>query len=336
MHDLLKAHDSNLIELRTPDGVVRIAPGLQGRIFCELAGEPVHRLDAALLANPSHDSFNNFGGNSLWPAPEGGPLAFNYHPMTQAWWVPPGIARECPEVLRANGCLADLTKRIRLLNRKGVELPVVWRRMVHLVHAPCPGKLRAVAYRTEDSLAPEGDFSPEEVLLAPWSLEQFPGGEGVIAFATAQRPGEALNSDFYASPPKPWFGKGFLALPLGGKEKFQIGIRCASGPGLLGALDRRRGLLVLRETPLQTTGRYFNIADNEQPRGPWSAADLYSVFNGGADNFYELETIAPLQEREGRVATSMLISRTTIYKGAVDTLEHLLLSHWSINLEQCK
>lgn len=100
-----------------------------------------------------------------------------------------------------------------------------------------------------------------------------------------------------------------------------------------GSISGLRWMLRKTKTPLQTTGRYFNIADNEQPRGPWSAADLYRVFNDGTEKFYELETIAPLQVREGRGTTSTLLTRTTIYKGAVDTLEHLLPTRWSINLE---
>ena len=58
------------------DGEVLLSAALQGRIFAALQGELLHRLDAPLAEHPS-ESFNNLGGNSLWPAPEGGPFAFN-------------------------------------------------------------------------------------------------------------------------------------------------------------------------------------------------------------------------------------------------------------------
>ena len=41
------------------DGTVAMAHALQGRIFCELDGEIVHRYDAALASAPAPDAFNN-------------------------------------------------------------------------------------------------------------------------------------------------------------------------------------------------------------------------------------------------------------------------------------
>ena len=54
------------------------APDLGARVFCELDGVCVHRLDMDAVRNPG-EAFNNYGGNNFWPAPEGGVFGFNYH-----------------------------------------------------------------------------------------------------------------------------------------------------------------------------------------------------------------------------------------------------------------
>ena len=71
-------------------------------------------------------------------------------------------------------------------------------------------------------------------------------------------------------------------------------------------------------------GTYFNIADNDHPGGPYSAGDLYSVFNGGALNFFELETIGAMRVVGQCVAASTLVSGTTILKGRMEELQRYL------------
>lgn len=70
--DVLRQYDSELISLEVGNAKVLVSPGLQGRVFCAINGKLIHRLDQEKLANPLPNAFNNLGGNSLWPAPEGG------------------------------------------------------------------------------------------------------------------------------------------------------------------------------------------------------------------------------------------------------------------------
>ena len=115
-------------------------------------------------------------------------------------------------------------------------------------------------------------------------------------------------------------------LALGGKERFQVGIAYHSQPKLIGAYDPRRNLLIIRRiSKITDNGLYFDIADNDQPRGAFSAADSYSIFNGGEMGFFELETIAPLHcDAAGRGTHSTLCTETLICKGAPDRLGHCL------------
>ncbi|MBI2437816.1 MAG: hypothetical protein HYV36_03260 [Lentisphaerae bacterium] len=318
---MLKKYDPDLVTLADAQGAVMIAPGLQGRIFCRLGGDLIHRLDVARLDHPASDEFNNLGGHSLWPAPEGGAYAFNYPPGSDTWRVQDGIANAPAKVVAADSRWAVVEKQIQLTNRKGFNVKLLFRRRVHLLPmSETAWPFASIRYRTEDTLSPLEDYRWRDILVAPWSLEQFPGGDGVTAFAKVARSDDAINFDFYGMPEQPFvYGPGVVIMPLGGKAKFQIGVKVSSRPALIGAFDRRRSLLIVR-TAEQQDGRYFNIADNAQPNGPWSAADLYSIFNGGEMAFFELETIAPLKTRKEWVCASTLCSTTEIRRGAPDEL----------------
>ena len=335
MLELLRKHDTGLAELENGAGSVLVCPNLQGRIFCQIQNELIHRLDATALAAPSPTEFNNLGGNSLWPAPAGGIFAFNYLPGSDAWVVQKGIGETPAKIVHRDGHSVVLEKQIDLTNRKGVHVETFYRRAVSVSSAGTPhyAGLAGLTYRTEDTFEPIGSYSAAEVLLAPWSLEQFPGGEGVTAFCKVLGPKTAINFDFYGLPEgRISYGDGFFTFALGGEPRHQIGVRMASSPRLIGALDSKRSLLILRRTAPQT-GVYFNIADNDQASGPYSAADLYSVFNGGALNFFELETIGAMQVVDDYVAMSTLVSETTILKGSMDVLNNLLAEQHNIRID---
>jgi len=324
MLDPLRRHDPNLVELEAPSGGVIVAPGIQGRIFCHLGGKLVHRLDVALLDNPSPTDFNNFGGNSLWPAPEGGPFAFNYPPDGGDWRVQPAINSQNLAITARTPRSVTIEKDVSLVNRKGITLSLKYRRRVTLLD-PDPlvqgYSVHVIRYRSEDTFIPQGRYPESDVLIAPWSLEQFPGAEGIVAFAKVRDPETSINADFYGSPmDRIGFGPEHFTFRLGGQDRTQIGIRVANEPSLIGAWDRARGLLITRHARKQP-GVYFNMADNDQPQGPYSAADLYSIFNGGALDFFELETIGAMQTEDGIVAPSTLTSETVILAGPDAELE---------------
>lgn len=331
----LKKYDPRLVELSTPDGGVLVSPGLQGRIFCHVKGELVHRLDASLLANPVPSVFNNLGGNSLWPAPEGGQYAFNYLPGSDEWLVQAGIADVNPEVTHQDAGRAVTVKTVSLSNRQGNVVEVTITRSVASIDVSeelADFALNAVAYESKDRFDPQGRYLPEDVLLAPWSLEQFPNAKSSIAFAIVENPAVAINFDFYDDP-KQWifYGSDCFAFVLGNGTRQQIGIKASHRPTLIGALDRARSLLVLRTTPVRTE-TYFNIADNHQKDGPYSAADCYSIFNTGELDFYELETIAPLQTRDGILTSNTLLSQTVILQGSLEELNRYLSARKGIDL----
>jgi len=332
---MLRKHDPRLVELQSGDGGVLVSPGLKGRVFCHIGGELVHRLDVERLEHPLPTEFNNLGGNSLWPAPEGGAYAFNYPPGSNEWRVPAGVDQADWNVTSQSASTVSLEKEVVLTNRKGVDVRVKFQRNLASVQ---PDELidgftlDAAAYSCVDVLVPQGEYRQDDVLIAPWSLEQFPGAEGITAFGKVDNAADAINADFYGDPKERLsFDSHSFFFTLGGEERHQIGVKAAHRPEMIGALDPGRFLLVLRRTPMQE-GVYFNMADNDQPGGPFSAADMYSIFNGGALNFFELETVAPMQVKDGLVAASRLVSETLLLKGSVNELRRYLAEREGIVL----
>ena len=90
MPDKLRKIDPGVLELACKNGTIFVSNKLQGRIFAEINGTFVHNFLEDLAANPDPVNFNNIGGNSLWPAPEGGDFAYNY-PDHGDWQVQSGI-----------------------------------------------------------------------------------------------------------------------------------------------------------------------------------------------------------------------------------------------------
>jgi len=278
----------------------------------------IHRLDDVALRNPSPAGYDNLGGNSLWPAPEGGTFAFNYLPGSERWTVQDGISKSIPRVFHEGNACAIVEKPITLTNRRAQTIDLNYRRIVRVTgHSDNLSgyDLALMSYQTEDTFEPNGNYSPQDVLLAPWSLEQFPGADGIVAFGKVMKPEDAINCDFYGHPgDRITWRQDCFSFRLGGKPRHQIGLKAKSEPQLIGALDAARSLLFLRKTQRQE-GVYFNIADNDQSQGPFSAADMYSIFNGGELGFFELETIGTMREASGRLCASTLPSQTVIIKG---------------------
>ena len=326
------------ISFESDSGKVILDGALQGRVLAELDGETIHRFDRELAARPSPTEFNNIGGNSLWPAPEGGAFAFNY--LEKEWLVQPGVNTAISaERTLANGALY-CERLVPLANRRGARFEVAFRRKV----APLPladllrgTGVSGVGYREEDELAFTEPQSPDSAIIGAWSLEQFPKTPKATAFGRAGS-GDAraaVNSDYYADPfPVMTFNGADFTFRLGGNERIQIGLSDSRKCEFIGALVPERDLLILRRTPHQEDGRYFNIADNEQPGGVWSASDQYSIFNGADMGFFELETIAPAKFANGMVTGSELVSETMIFRGPEEALCKMLEEHFGFVFNQ--
>lgn len=304
-----------VIDLEKGGARVVACPDMGARVFVELEGRTPHRIDLEAVARPVQP-FNNFGGMNLWPAPEGGAFGFNYE--GDRWYVQPAINVEPFTARDRTAGSVLLEKRTVLGNRKGTRLEVAMARRVGFAPPAaclegCP-IAASVAVETRDEFTVTNRVAPDQALLAAWNLEQFAATGETVAFVRVANPRESVNWDFYEPHPKAlvsWRPHGFT-FRADGRHKGQIGIRKAARPDGIGFYDLSRRWVCLKENLTPQEGTYFNIADNDQPSGPWAAADTYSIFNSDADMAaFELETIGPLLLEQGHLARAPLVSRTT-------------------------
>ncbi len=292
-----------------------VCPAIGGRVFAEVRGETMHRVDPDLVANPL-ETFNNYGGNTFWPAPEGGRFAFNYEGVR--WRVQEAINLQPFEVVHGDTASVVLGKNVELVNRAGEIIEAAMTREVRLSQPQ--GLLTGrnlkgfVSYTTVDSFDVINQVSLENALIAAWTLEQFDASDETISFCAVVNAREAINFDFYEHPHHriTYFAKGF-SYRTDGQSVGQIGIAKAANSSFIGFYDLSRGVLCIRENLSIDDGLYFNIADNHQPNGPYSAADVYSIYNSGPEvRALELETVGSATTENGLLRGSKLISRTGI------------------------
>jgi hypothetical protein len=310
-----------LVELKSKNGFlyqgdnVRVffAPDLGARVFCELNGLALHRIDMENIRRPNKP-FNNYGGNSFWPAPEGGEVGFNY--KGDEWYVQSAINNEPFELKSKGETSAEVCKQTVLVNRQGIKVKVMMERKF-TIETPVKelSELKptsAFAYTVDDHISVLDNIKINQALIACWTLEQFDAG-GRISFVKVQKPQEAINFDYYDDPREKitYQTRGFF-YNTDSRLRGQIGIKKDAGADFIGFYDLERKLICIRQIVASSNGLYFNIADNEQPRGRFSAADNYSIFNGDESfDFFELETFGCAEVQDDCLQGSRLSSKTS-------------------------
>lgn len=331
----LEKNDPQLIHIPCGSGNILVSNTLQGRIMAEIKGELIHRFEADLAENPDPDNFNNLGGNSLWPAPEGGDFAFNYPPQGD-WYVQEGINKTQTRVIEEGKGTLVIGKEFSLLNRKGSTLNVTLRRRIEAAESAGYG-VDALRYRTLETLTLDAPCALENGVISAWSLEQLPGAAGIVGFGKCLKGAEqGINTDFYGDPlVRMSFKEQWFRFDLGGPNRLQIGVSSKAAPEMIGSFDPSRGVAVLRWTPGRSDGKYINFADNDQKDGAFSAADQFSIFNGSEElDFHELETLAPMTlDENGAVTGSTLESETLILRGENSKLIQILTETFGVPAE---
>ena len=315
------------------DGEIFLASALQGRIFAAMDGEILHRLDLA-SAKHAPDEFCNLGGNSLWPAPEGGAFAFNYPSDGGPWRVQDGINNTPCEISADEPCMS---KHITLENRAGTRAGLLFRRTVHIPTDDSGKKygVKSLVYSSCDSWGLASPLPPDHFLISAWSLEQFELTPNAFAFGFSGKP---LNTDFYGDPsPYLTWENGEFRFSFTAPERLQIGVPETAEAGMIGAYIPERDLLIIRKLVSADPGRRINFADNEQISGVYSASDAYSIFYGASMNFFELETLAPVRmDPSGLVSGSRMETETHFYRGQRKDLAALLEQEFNFHMEVLK
>ncbi len=312
---MIGLNKNNVLEFKGSYCNIALCPDMGGRVFVEIDGISPHRIDLETVKNPDKP-FNNYGGGNVWPAPEGGMFGFNYR--GNEWYVQPAINKEPFQIVDQHSKSATIQKKIKLTNRLGTVVKTTMTRQFSLL-ANLPTILNnqtikcALSYETIDTFEVNNSVKIEQAILASWTLEQFQATRSTVAFVLVEKPRSAINFDFYDHPGEriQYHEKGFT-YKADGQCKGQIGIRKESQATLIGFYDLSQNLLCFRQKINPDSGVFFNIADNDQLQGPYSAADTYSIFNSDPDMMaFELETIGGANVNNGLLTGSELTSRTT-------------------------
>jgi hypothetical protein len=153
------------------NGVI-IALDMEGRIFTVLNGRILNRVNPVAILNRSNKkTFFNPGGDTLWPAPEGSCLGYEY--STGEWRVPPSITSACWIVVDQSENNAVIRAEIDLVNNSQVGIPCEFERQINLDYDE-----NQIVLRVIEKIRYLGAITLEknEFSLAPWSLCQFDSG----------------------------------------------------------------------------------------------------------------------------------------------------------------
>ena len=302
--------------LKAGPGKLICVPALAGRLYFAYDGNVIHRVDPEAIVSPADEigQYNNYGGMNIWPAPEGGDFGWAYTAKGE-WHIQDGVNEVPFNILdkQKSSCLIERNSTIA--NRNRTEVNVTMKRAARIEQLSQPPAQAAFKITAID------DFScshHDQILIAPWTLEQFDAHDETVSFCVVENPEESINFDYYEHPlERIEYKEGHFIYRTDGAKAGQIGIKKDAAPKALGMLDPRNNFLVVRKIGADYSQLdYFNIADNEQDQGPYSAADVFSIFNSPPElAFLELETIGGYLETADRPVPQPLVSESYYYFG---------------------
>ncbi len=191
--DLLKRSCRRLNIIGDLQNGVVAALNMEGRLFTIVNGKVLNRVvPSAIMKRSNRNSYQNPGGDALWPAPEGSALGYEY--STGNWRVPPAITNAEWEVIAQNVDSAVIRAEIDLINNQQLGIPCEFERRIKIeTKTNC-----LINYITETiRYIGKKNISKGTFLLAPWSLCQFDSGEQGKVLMNI--PGKEDLWDIYAS-----------------------------------------------------------------------------------------------------------------------------------------
>lgn len=262
------------------DGVI-IGLDLEARLFVELEGEIVHRVNPDALGADRPEEWVNPGGDGLWPAPEGTRLGYEY--ATGAWRVPPGLVGARFRTVDSAPDRARVRAEIDLVNSEGLGVPTAFEREVSV--RPGDGEVRVEVVERIVYLG-AAERERDDCLLAPWSLCQFDSGPGCEVVMPAA-PADAVWDLYDPSDDRRDRDEDGWRVRTDASKRFQIGI----GPEVpwIEFRNPERGLRARREAAPPPDGQdYVDISDAPPDQSPGKRGVRYSVYSD-TDGFMEIE-----------------------------------------------
>ncbi|MDR2918169.1 MAG: hypothetical protein LBV72_02235 [Tannerella sp.] len=263
-------------------GVI-IALDMEGRLFTVLDGMVLNRLNHdAIIGQSTRASYLNPGGDTLWPAPEGTALGYQY--STGNWRVSPSVTSARYMVILSDENNAVIVAETDLVNNQGMGIPVLLKREINI--EPVQGEITVNAIESITYIGHK-PLSRTECLLSPWTLCQFDSGEGCeVIFPDT---GHASVWDLYDQEKETEIlRQGEISrVQTDGSQRFQIAL--GTDAPWIEYHDPRNGLTVRRTAnPIAEDYSYIDIRDVSPGIMPDTRGVRYSIYSD-TDNFMEIE-----------------------------------------------
>lgn len=200
------------------NGVIA-ALDMEGRLFTVVNNNVISRVVPSAIINRSNkNTFQNPGGDTLWPAPEGSTLGYEY--ATGEWRVPPTITGAVWEVISQDKDRSVIRAEIDLINNLQVGIPCEFERTIELNQQDerfVQNVIETIRYIGRKTLH-KGEF-----LLAPWSLCQFDSGKDGKVVMPPPKEGDIWDM-YESSDSQRGFNNGMYIVETNTKNRFQLGL----------------------------------------------------------------------------------------------------------------
>lgn len=260
-----------------------IALDMEGRLFTVLDGMVLNRLNYdAILGQSTRARYLNPGGDTLWPAPEGTALGYQY--PTGCWRVSPAVTSARYIVISSDENNAVIVAETDLVNNQGLGIPILLKREINI--EPVQGEITVNVIESITYIGRK-PLLRTECLLAPWTLCQFDSGEGCeVIFPDT---GQANVWDLYdlEKGTEIYRQDGICRVRTDGSQRFQIGL--GADVPWIEYHDSRDGLTVRRTAKQIPEGHsYIDIRDVSPGIMPDTRGVRYSIYSD-TENFMEIE-----------------------------------------------
>jgi len=315
--EFLRKHTA-VIELRSADAAVALAPAFQGRVMTStVAGDNGYSfgwlnyklieqglLSEAMAAGKLESHIYVFGGEErFWLGPEGGQFGIFFPAGTSFdfanWKTPPALDTEPFEGGASSPTQAEFHKSFKVVNHSGTQFKVDVKRTVRLLPneeisrllgVPLTADVKALAYETRNQLTNRGDSAwlPDTGLLSVWLLGMYkPSPQTVVVIPV--RHGEdpklgPLVTDAYfgkVPPDRLKLRENVIYFKGDGGQRGKIGIPPKRSLGVAGSYNGEiQALNLVLYTQPQGTLRYVN-STWEQQKNPYEG-DVINSYNDGS------------------------------------------------------
>ena len=313
--EFLRQH-TPIIELKSGQAAVAVAPAFQGRVMTSTAtgpeGSSFGWLNDKLIAQgilPEEKAAGKleshiyvFGGEErFWLGPEGGQFGIFFPRGAKfdfaSWKTPPALDTEPFEVASSSDSEAVFTRKFSVTNQSGTKFDVGVSRTVRLlppeeiaarIGTALPEGAKAVAYETVNMITNLGEaaWTPESGLLSIWLLGMYkpsPSTVMAIPFRKGADLGPTVNDAYFGkiAPDRLKVGDGVVFFKGDGESRGKIGIPPARSLGVAGSYSPDLGALTLvLYDPPKGNLPYVNSMWEKQ-KDPYSG-DAINAYNDGS------------------------------------------------------